>query len=334
MRWTGSLVLCLLLVMAGASPLAVASSHYAVEVSPAVDTPTRTVDFQSRTYAVSSVGRVDPGDRFTATVSAPAGDEYDVRLYDADGRVVDFASRSGSGSVEFDTASETSSYDPGTYFVAVRHHGATVAVQPVVLSAYEVTATAPDSIEEGGMIHVSASLESVAVDEHVESVSVFVGNDDVVRRAELRKRGTGEYGATIGLDGLPPGEYDLTVVAHGPATVAGEREMIGVSDSRSLEITSSSGVSAPTGSVDEGGGSGAGATETTIDDEIAAPDESTGGDPPTTTAPAESSDEDVITPGMDTESSVRAAQTSVSLDWGDVPLLVLAVVLLLWRIRG
>lgn len=228
MQRTSAIVLIVLLVTAvGTAGTAYAADEYAIELSPAVETPPRPVSIGSETFTVSALGRVDPGETVTADVSAPAS-PYDVVVYDDATQVVASKNASGDGTVEFDT----DGWDPGLYLVAVEVDGDRETVMPLLVSAYHVDVAAPDEAAPDASIEVEVDLTITDEPVEVGTVTAIVANDAEERMATLEAAGEGSYVGSVDLGGLPEGGFSIFVA------VEDDEGLVAFSDPTELTIES------------------------------------------------------------------------------------------------
>lgn len=322
-----SLLVAGVLLVAAAATLSGSSlgqSGYAVTASPAVDTPDRDVTFDNATFEVTQLGRVDPGDSVSATVSAPSGDAYDVYLYDADRDILDRHRDPSSATVFFDVPADDPNYPPGTYVIAVDHDGEFRAVTPLVIVGYDVTVSDPPSgAEPGEAVTVEASVTTVDDRKPIEQVQVVIGNDDDRQTETLSSDGDGDYSGSFTLDSLPEGEHSLYVVVQGSEEVLQRQEVLGVSDAHSFTVESGGSSDGDSSGGSSGGGSSGGSsgeqgtaeptgtatTDSTSTTSSTSDPTETDGSTPTgstsegTTSPPTTSDDPVITPNPTTSAA-------------------------------
>lgn len=238
---------------AGGYSLSVADSGNGID---AVDVPSRTVTIEGSEYTVSEVGRVDPGEAIAVRVGAPSGETVDVQLRRPDTSI----DQSDSGVSDGETVSFSSdNLSPGTYYATVYTDGQTRTVVPVVVSGYDVAVTdAPDRVARGEPATVRASVSATASSGDPHRVEVVVGDDDRAVRVNA-SRSNGDYVAEVPTGDLPPGEYAAYAVVRGEEEARdGEKEIVGVSDRRTLTVADGDATPTPTG--DGGTGSGDGSS--------------------------------------------------------------------------
>lgn len=223
--------IAVLLVVAGAGSALAAEDDYEVDITPAVEVPDRTAEIDSKTFPVSALGRVDPGGAVTVEVTAPDVD-YRVVVYDAFRNVRAEQEASGDAAVQFDTDGWTA----GSYVVAVERFGDVVAVQPLVVSAYDLDVTSTERATPGSMIRVAADLDPVDGDASATRVTALISGDGGEEYQALRQDDDGTYVGTISIDGLPAGEYTVHVIVQGSKVQYGARETIALTDGHPLTI--------------------------------------------------------------------------------------------------
>jgi hypothetical protein len=277
---------------------ALASTEYDVDVDGSIDTADRDVTVDGDTFTVTAVGTVSHGEAIAATVDAPAESNYDLYLYDSDRRVTDAVDMDGSGSAEF----ETDYLSPGSYVVAVyTSEGTIAAVQPVVVSGYDVSVDAPTSVTAGTAATVDVTLTETTDAPDPERVEVVVLRDgSVVTRVDATADGDG-FAASLPSD-LAAGEYRYYVGVRGPTEVNGRHELVALDDGERLRVEatddatgSDGGSGGDDGSDASDGGTAVTTTETTS---------------PATTSPATTTAQtSTVTPGTTVETTATETTT-------------------------
>jgi hypothetical protein len=304
-----------------------ADDGYQLTPATTIDTPDRTVSLDGSEYDVSYVGRVLHGDDIQIDVSAPDEDSYEVYVYDEDRSIVSTDSRTGEGTVTFETAS----LDAGTYLAAVYADGAFREIVPVVVAGYTVDVSAPQSVSKDAEFDVEVTLDNVTTVEDPEAVEVVVtGNDTVQKRIDAEWQSEDRYSVELTAD-LPADEHALYVNVRGNETALGRNALVGISDARSFEVVASESsptetpepTDTPTPTVTDepsaggGGGGGGGvstATPTTAPTETAVPTETpqTRTATPSTPEPSPTSTtDDVITRTTQTPEPTVTTATEV-----------------------
>lgn len=230
-RWTQSAFS--LLLIASIVPLAVATG-YQISASDTTSIPERTIGFQGDTYTLESTVQASPGE--TISVDANAPDEtYHVRIYDGDRQIVAEKSATGDSSFSFDL----SNYETGSYVIATSHDGNYTAVQPLLVSGYDVTIAAPSAASAGESFDVSLTVTPTAGDETPETVKVIVARDGPTHAVEATKT-NGTYTATVDDHRLSEGSYTVYGVAQRDERAFGREEIVGLSDGTRLEMSAGS----------------------------------------------------------------------------------------------
>lgn len=247
-----AIVLCALLLAAATAPF-VAALGYDIDVAGSVETPERTVTVDGDDYLVTSIAPVAPGDPVEATVIAPANSAYDLYLYDSDRQIQDTEELAGTESASF----ATDSLAAGSYVLAVyTENGSIAAVHPVVVAAYRLSVSAPETVSTGTAAEVTVTLEATRGPEQTPDptgTEVVVTRDgSVVTRVDAERRDDEAYVATLP-DDLAAGEYSFYAAVRGEDTVDGRRELLALSDPRSFSVEERTG----------GGGTGGGEGEVT-----------------------------------------------------------------------
>lgn len=259
------LAACLVLLVAVASVPGPSSgtAHFDVSVSPSLDVPDRLATFDGRDHTLAELGRVDRGEPIEATADVDDDTGARLLLFDEDHDVVGEDEGTGAGEHVFPTGDRA----PGTYVVGLRVDGTIVDVEPVVVSAYDVSADSPDRATAGSAIGVTADLTAVEAEEAPHRVQVVIGDERERLRTTLSPDpGSGmTYSGSVDTGSLSPGTYDLYVVALGIEEAFDDQKVVvGASDVRSIRIADSTKTEDESdgggggGSVDGGGGGSSG----------------------------------------------------------------------------
>lgn len=243
-------------------PVSSASSNYSVTVEETVDTPTEEVSTQWGDFTVSELGRKDTGETVRVSVTAP-DEYYEVRVINSEGDSVAFDSGTDDGDYTFDLTGLST----GSYIVAAMNtSGSTTevyAVQPFVIKGYSVSQSAADEVTKGDELQVTVTLTSVDDAPDPDSVTVRLGDQTTTVEAEATKQDDGSYVAQVPTDSLETGTYTLTSLVQAGDAFNGEKEVFGVSDAGTVEVTAATEPTATEGSNAGGGGGGAmGQTQT------------------------------------------------------------------------
>ena len=232
-----SSVLVVALLCSGVAPTALGATDYSISTGNDIDTPNRTVTIEGDEYEVSSVGEVEKNDTLTVNTEAPSGTDYDIYIYNGDREIVDTAAVEGDDSASFDT---TYFGNPGSYIAAIYADGNIERIQPVVVSAYRVSADLPDQTTVGEDVTVDVSLSKVTEIPDPHSVEVVVSqNDSVVSRVDASETDSLSYEAALSSD-LDEGTYKVYAVVRNETTVEGKHELVGISTTQSLTVEGSS----------------------------------------------------------------------------------------------
>lgn len=249
-----ALVLLAIVAVVAWASVGAAQGDYSVSVSgPTTDVPSTDVSFGGNTHTVTRVAVREPGDSVTVDADAPEGETYDVNLYNSDGDVV-LSSRKRGGSTT--TTFDLSCCEPGTYGVTL-YDSEVKDLAGVVVAGYDVDVRMPSSAEQGTTVTTTVTLNDIGGGS-VESVAVVLigGGDTVVTEAELQRDST--YEATISLDNVATGSYDVYGVVFGPDTFDnGQHELIGLQNAPSFTVETDDG--------SDGSGSSGGDTPTDTD---------------------------------------------------------------------
>lgn len=294
------------------SPVA-AADEYQITIDGSIDTPTRQVTFESNTYQVSAVAKADEGESIEVDVTDPApDDDYNVFLYNSDRQIVDAEGQfSGNETgIQFDT----SGLESGSYTFVVEADGIEEAVHPLVIKGYEVSVTAPSSADPGDDVEVNVDVSVINPDEVNETndrVEVVIAGEtqDISQDAS---GSDGQYSVTMDTDSLDAGTYDVyATVRNDSITVSGRAAIFGISDAKSLDLTSDS---EDDQNNDGGGGGGGlsggagGSTTTASSDETPTPIALTETSTPTETG-SESAESNTENKATETEAPDQVAST-------------------------
>ncbi len=314
---TGSVVAPL-----GVTAAAIPTSDATLSSPDAIETPTRTVTIDGTEYAVSALAHTEHGSTLTIDVSAPAGTEYAVDLYNADEQVELSADGTGDTRVTF----ETGALEPGTYAATLYIDGNYVDYLPIVVGGYEMTTEHPTSVNTNDSVAaIDVTATATAATSAPAGVEVAVWNGEtVVRESATRLEGS-SYRATVSTAELTAGEtYAVYAVAQGTEQVEGKPEVLGVSDGSQLAITTGGGDESGGGTVGDGD-SGESDEDTNSIDDGNQTDAENGSDNETDhsdVADENKSDGSVIHPSSEPSDDGSTDDTSDSVPVGAMPVLV------------
>jgi PGF-pre-PGF domain-containing protein len=261
-RGLAAVTLCVVLVCAGAfaaSGSVTADDEYEITVPGSVDTPTRTVDIQGKTYEISAIAKAEINSSIDVEVTAPDADsEYRLYLYNGDGKIVTTPG-DGAGSPLY-SGDTTATFDltgvnAGTYALAAQEGNTNEVVHPLVIEAFDTSIdSAPGSatVGENITIDVSVDRDSDASGITKDRVEVVVANDSTELRTTATDNGDG-YTAEIETGTLGAGSYNLYATVRGTEEVLGRDEVLGISDDQSLTLEAAD----DSESTDTSGGDGA-----------------------------------------------------------------------------
>lgn len=259
----GVAMVCLAAIIA---PLVGAASEYNVTTDQSIDVPDRTVEQNGDTFTITSISRADPGDTISVTVDAPQGTEATLYLYNNDQEIVKTIGRE-PGTTTYDvtlTDGQGNDLASGTYALLVQHDGSREAAHPLVIRGYSVSVNDPADVTKGETLSVSADISKLRGQDQ-QRVEIVVANDDTTIRETASSTGSGTFTASIDTDDLNAGRYDVYANVRGSEEALGEEELLGLSDSRTVEIEEPETTSAP------GGGGGAGGATSTPSSGTATP---------------------------------------------------------------
>lgn len=267
-------VVCILassvLLLGVASP-ATAADEYQITIDGSVDTPTRQVTVEGRSFDVTAVAKADAGDSIDVDVTDPdQSEEYRVLLYNADQDIMDSERfLTGNQTVTFDTSDFDA--ESGSYAVVVQADGVDEAVHPLVIKGYDLSVNAPASATPGDNVEVEVDVTVLTPNEVSEANDrvevVIAGENQDIR--QTASGGNGEYSVSMDTDSLDSGSYNVyATMRNDSKTVFGRAELFGISDTQEVELTSGSDNEDNEGEDQTGGGGGslgggAGSTTTT-----------------------------------------------------------------------
>lgn len=267
-------VVCILassvLLLGVASP-ATAADEYQITIDGSVDTPTRQVTVEGRSFDVTAVAKADAGDSIDVDVTDPdQSEEYRVLLYNADQDIMDSERfLTGNQTVTFDTSDFDA--ESGSYAVVVQADGVDEAVHPLVIKGYDLSVNAPASATPGDDVEVEVDVTVLTPNEVSEANDrvevVIAGENQDIR--QTASGGNGEYSVSMDTDSLDSGSYNVyATMRNDSKTVFGRAELFGISDTQEVELTSGSDNEDNEGEDQTGGGGGslgggAGSTTTT-----------------------------------------------------------------------
>lgn len=240
---TPVLVVCLMVAAAVASGIPATASvaqsdDYEISIDGSITVPERTVTVDGDSYTVDALATREPGDQLTVDVDAPAGQEYDLYLYNRQVQIEQTEPMNGSGTAEF----VTDDLRPSTYFVAVYLDGKIQKIHPLVISGYDLSTDAPSTATRGETVNVSVDV--TRTDERMSDpprrIQVILGNQTASLRVNASEQ-DGTYVAQVPTESLSPGEYATYSVVRGEnETEGGEKEVLGVSARQDLTVESTS----------------------------------------------------------------------------------------------
>lgn len=230
---------------------ALSQDNTSVSVTPAIDTPTRTVsDPGGNEFTLSSSGRVDFGGTFDVSVTAPSDLTYDVKVRTENNVWAFVPDKTGDTTVTMDTTDmpnastdETIEVEPGSYIAGIStdddNFDEFTAIEPLVVQAYDVTADPQPLVMQGGELDVAADLSPISAYDGTKSFEEI----EVI----YWKDGGGGTRETVGTDGLshegtitgfPNEDFNVQVAATRTIDDGDDvdTEAVGVSDSNRVEV--------------------------------------------------------------------------------------------------
>jgi hypothetical protein len=193
------------------------------------------------------------------------------------------AQQRGAGGDETFTF-DLSGYEPGSYAVVTYHDGDYTAIQPVVVSGYDVTMDAPGSVASDEQFTITADVTPTAVNGAPDAVRITLVTGGNTITVQATKNGNG-YTATVDASTLDETTYEVYALAQSDTEAFGRYEVLGFSDSRSLSVTAAE-TQSPSGGGGVGGGAGATAATTAPTNTATVPSVPTK-TPPTRSAPTQ-----------------------------------------------
>ena len=235
-RWRARLSFILILTVVG-SALSVGvtgGAEYALSVDGGIDTPDKTITVEGQSFPVSETVRVEPGDPITVESSGPTDEMYEVNLLNKDNQIADYNNTlTGTETFSFDT----DGLAPGSYVVALYGtDGNYKAIQPVVISGYDVAVSVDETVETNSETTISVDVTAKQNAPELDAVKVMLSNDETTRTITASESSEGTYTATTSFD--TSGEYRVFATARGTDTFNGEQEILGLSNVQSVSVTS------------------------------------------------------------------------------------------------
>lgn len=245
------------------SSTVVAVSGYSLTGSDAIETPTRTVTYEGNDYTINAISRISTTGSITITADVPDDEAYFLTLRGPDNEII---TREGMNGDSSHTFSYFGSAEAGTYAPTIQIDGETLAVYPVILAGYDISVTPPSDVTAGSEATIEADVTELNVDKHssLDRVEVVVGNDDVQVQQTMSQVDGETYSTTIDTDNIESDTYNVYVVVRGDETVRQRDEILGISDTVDLTVTSknSDGTETGDGTSDQSGTTTATPTET------------------------------------------------------------------------
>ena len=243
------LAVILLLGCVGLTPLsstAQIGTTYDIDVAGSIDTPQRTFTVENTEFQVSSIAALSPGDTIQVDVTAPEDEIYSVYLYNSERDLMTAAGGEGSEQVEM----ETTGLKAGTFLLAIYRDGQYESVYPIVLSRYTVSLNVPATIQpdESAQLRVSVT----GSDKSPSKVNVVLANSETSEHIRATKQSEGTYVATVSGDSIVDGEYSVYAAAHGNNEIDGKKEILGLSDAKTIQVQAESAQSEDGGIQDSG----------------------------------------------------------------------------------
>ncbi|MFB6282971.1 MAG: hypothetical protein ABEK59_03430 [Halobacteria archaeon] len=226
-----------LLAVTGSASVVSADSWSLDPKNPTVDTPTRTVTLEGQDFDVSGIIKVSKGEDIKAGLQAPDDEEYEATLRKGNDErtIVDFDRGSGSGTIEL-----TSDYDPGPYSIVVNPtQGKFSAIYPVVVEGYSVSMDAPSSVNQSDEPEIQVDVTPTSSSGSPHQVKAIIGDETHETSAIATENSDGSYTAKVDTSGLPEGNYLVYAVAQNDVVVDGKNQVLGLSDSSNIQVTSS-----------------------------------------------------------------------------------------------
>lgn len=345
-------LLCALLLVCSlpvASMAQTADNGFEITTDSSIETPERMVTVDGDEYQVTSIARMDPDGSLTLSVTAPSDTSYNLLLYDNDRQIV--ATNSETGETSWTLSG--SDYSSGSYVVAIYADGEYKAVQPIVVSGYEVTISAPETITEGADLKPTIEVSSLGDPDDISSVEVILMNDDTSRRLDATESDEETYTASLPTS-VSPGDYRIYATVQGNEGYQGQAELLGISDRHAITIEEESTTEEPAGGGDggdEGGSDNNGddsdsdsdsadeeadvtstATESTTTQSTSVTTETTTDQSTSTTTSQETTD-GVVTPRGSTTATPTTSSGAIPLEAPQILLLCTLVGMLALRLK-
>jgi len=213
-----------------------ATSEYGLSAEPSIDVPDRTVTYDGNEYTFNAITQTTTDSAVEVTTTVPNDESYYIQFRDPDNGVIESVFQTGESSYSIDFYGEGQA---GTYAVLLRESGEFRAIYPIIVPGYDVSVSAPETVDSDSSITVTADISERSIDRHsdLSYVELVLYNDGHEMREQMEAGESGSYTQTISADQLDTGIYNVSVVVRGDAEVRNQDEVLALSEPRSLTVT-------------------------------------------------------------------------------------------------
>jgi hypothetical protein len=213
-----------------------AATEYGITADPSMDTPSETTTYEGNEYTVSSVTPITADESISVQTSVPEGAGYYINFRGPENQIISSERKTGDVSHTIDYYGTG---EAGTYAITIQDDGTTQTVQPVVIQGYDITVSAPESVEQGESVTIEASVSERSIEKHssFDRVEFVIGNENVEVQEQMSQADDGTYTATVSTDDLETQSYNVYAAVRGDKEVRKRDEILGVSEATSFEVT-------------------------------------------------------------------------------------------------
>jgi hypothetical protein len=213
-----------------------ATSEYGLSAEPSIDVPDRTVTYDGNEYTFNAITQTTTDSAVEVTTTVPNDESYYIQFRDPDNGVIESVFQTGESSYSIDFYGEGQA---GTYAVLLRESGEFRAIYPIIVPGYDVSVSAPETVDSDSSITVTADISERSIDRHsdLSYVELVLYNDGHEMREQMEAGESGSYTQTVSADQLDTGTYSVSVVVRGDAEVRNQDEVLALSEPRSLTVT-------------------------------------------------------------------------------------------------
>lgn len=214
-----------------------AGSGYSISVEGGTDIYDRTLSYEGEKFVVSQIADVREGETLKVKAEGPSGTLYRVNLYDSSRNDQDRKTALDGGSETFEFP--TDGYSAGTYLAAIYQDGDFKAIQPFIVSGYDVELK--KVVRDSGRLKVNFTISPLKGQESPYGSKVVLIGENSRKEVKGFHLGGERYTCSVSLTDLSPGDYQLFAGALGTDSFRGKQEVLGLSGVKTVSIGSQSG---------------------------------------------------------------------------------------------